>query len=103
MDEAFSSLNLYPALAHHFLYWLVNAFSEFLQIHSRCQNFSAKSTHFSCPSISRGALLNRILRPGNVPSSSAIKLFLRLTFNLMYWSYWRRHVLSVCRIWSTGV
>ena len=32
--------------------YFVNAFSELPQTHSRCQNFSAKSTHFSCPSVS---------------------------------------------------
>lgn len=98
MDAAFSSLNLYLALAHHFRYWFVNAFSVLPQTHSRCQNFAAKSTHFSYLAVSLEALLNRVLRPGKIPSISEVRLFLRLTFSFMYWPYWRRHVLSVCRI-----
>ncbi len=46
----------------------------------------AKSTHFSCPSVSLEALLNNVLISGNVPSNSVIRLFLRLTLNFIYWS-----------------
>lgn len=53
MHTDFSALNLYPALAHHFRYWLVNAFSENPQAYARCQDFPEKSIHFSCPSVLR--------------------------------------------------
>ncbi len=82
MDTALSALKLYPALAHHFRYWFVNAFSDFPQTHSRCQNFPAKSTHFPRPIRIPGSTFETCVDARKRPIQQSNQIVFEIDFQL---------------------